>query len=87
MCRILSVRPLDRTKVVVIFEGGASGVFDVAPYIRGDFFQPLAEDDYFRQVGLFFTGICWPGGQDLGPELVWAELQPLPWETDSFTTN
>ena len=77
------MRPLERAKVIVIFDDGVSGVFDVAPYIRGDFFQPLNDDGYFRQVGLYFTGICWPEGQALGPELVAAELQPLPWEVQS----
>ena len=50
-------------------------VFDVAPYFRSDFFKRLEDDVYFKQVRLFFTGIGWPDGQDLGPDTIEADLQ------------
>lgn len=77
MKKVTSVRPLDGKKVAVVFSDGVSGVFDVSPYIRSEFFKRLEDDDYFRQVRLFFTGIGWPEGQDLGPDTIEADLQPI----------
>ncbi len=77
MKKITSVKPLEGKKVAVVFSDGVSGVFDVSPYIRSDFFKHLEDDDYFKQVRLFFTGIGWPEGQDLGPDTIEADLQPI----------
>lgn len=77
MNKVVSVKPLDGKIVAVVLSDGRSGIFDVAPYIKSDFFQRLNEEAYFRQVSLFFTGIGWPEGQDLGPDTIAAELQPM----------
>jgi hypothetical protein len=42
------VTPLEEKKVAVVFSDGLSGVFDVAPYIRSDFFKRLEDDAYFK---------------------------------------
>lgn len=75
MKKVISVTPLEGKKVSVVFSDGISGIFDVAPYIRSDFFKQLEDDSYFRQVRLFFSGIGWPDGQDLGPDTIEADLQ------------
>lgn len=75
MKKIIQVSPLEGKKVSVVFSDGMSGVFDVAPYIRSDFFKRLLDDNYFNQVRLFFTGIGWPEGQDIGPDTIEAELR------------
>lgn len=43
--------------------------------MRSDFFKRLEDDAYFRQVRVFFIGIGWPDGQDLGPDTIEADLQ------------
>jgi hypothetical protein len=48
---------------------GEVKVFDVSPYIRGDWYSQLADVDYFNQVRIYKDGhnIQWPDGQDLAP--------------------
>jgi hypothetical protein len=75
MKKIISVSPLEGKKVAVVFSDGISGIFDVTPYIRSEFFKRLEDDSYFKQVRLFFSGIGWPDGQDLGPDTIEADLQ------------
>ena len=75
MKKVISVKPLEGKKINVVFSDGLSGVFDVSPYLKSDFFKRLEDEDYFKQVRLFFTGIGWPEGQDLGPDTIAAELQ------------
>ena len=76
MKKVIQVAPLEGKKVSVVFSDGMSGIFDVTPYIRSEFFNRLQDDDYFKQVRLFFTGIGWPEGQDIGPDTIEAELRP-----------
>ncbi|WP_136515136.1 DUF2442 domain-containing protein [Geomonas edaphica] len=77
MDKVVSVRALADRKVAVVFADGKSGVFDVSPYIKTDFFARLNDAAYFNQVRLFFSGIGWPDGQDFGPDTIAAELQPM----------
>ena len=75
MKKVIQVAPLEGKKVAVVFSDGKSGIFDMAPYIKSDFFNHLQDDNYFMQVRVFFTGIGWPEGQDIGPDTIEAELQ------------
>ena len=75
MKKVISVRPLEEKKVAVVFSDGVSGVFDVGPYIKSDFFKRLEDEAYFKQVRLFFSGIGWPEGHDLGTDTIEADLQ------------
>ncbi|WP_136524321.1 DUF2442 domain-containing protein [Geomonas ferrireducens] len=77
MDKVVSVKALTDKKVAVVFADGKSGVFDVAPYIKTEFFERLNDAAYFNQVRLFFSGIGWPEGQDFGPDTIAAELQPM----------
>jgi hypothetical protein len=74
MNKVICVRPESVGRVFVEMEGGRSGLFDVTPYMRGEFFGELKNEAYFCQVRLFFRGIGWPNGQDLGPDTIAAEL-------------
>ena len=75
MKKVIRVKPLKEKTVEVVFSDGVCGVFDVTPYIRSDFFRRLEDEQYFKQVRLFFNGIGWPEGQDFGPDTIEAELQ------------
>lgn len=76
MKKVMQVTPLEDKKLFIVFSDGISGTFDVAPYIRSDFFMRLQDDNYFKQVRLFFTGVGWPEGQDIGPDTIEADLRP-----------
>jgi hypothetical protein len=76
MKQVIEVKPMCDRKLEVSFEDGTSGVFDVTPYIRTEFFEPLMDESYFRKVRIFFGGVGWPGGQDLGPDTLAADLEP-----------
>ena len=77
MKKIVGVTPLKNKRLRVTFSDGITGIFDVTPYIKSDFFKKLEDDQYFNEVRIFFTGVGWPEGQDLGPDTIEAEMQPL----------
>lgn len=73
--KVRSVKPLANGVLWVELTNGACGEFDVKPYMNSDFFSSLRNADYFQQVKLFFSGVGWPDGQDLGPDTIAAELR------------
>ena len=76
--KVLSVAPLDASRLEIVLSNGKSGVFDVAPYFRGDFFSELRDAAYFSRVSLVSgkSGIEWPNGQDLSAYTLEAGLRP-----------
>jgi len=75
MNRVTQVQALSDGWVSIEMSDGRHGRFDVKPYMRSAFFNELANEAYFRQVKLFFDGIGWPNGQDLGPDTHGAKLR------------
>jgi len=67
--RILSVKPLPDYKLRLDYESGETKIFDVTPYIRGNWFNELSDRAYFNAVRIIDggDGIEWPHGQDLAP--------------------
>ncbi len=74
MNKIVSVSALDNGYLRVNFADGRVGDFDVKPFMTSDFFSALKDPVYFAKVGLFFSGVGWPGGQDLSPDTISAYL-------------
>ena len=75
MKKVIRATPLEDKKIHIVFSDGQSGVFDMTPYIRSDFFKRLENEEYFKKVRIFFSGIGWPEGQDIGPDTIAEDLQ------------
>lgn len=77
MNKVISVRAKTTGVVLVEMADGRRGEFDVRPYMTSDYFREMENEAYFGQVRIFFHGIGWPNGQDLGPDTVAAELREI----------
>lgn len=77
MNKVIVVRAKAGGIVFVEMADGRRGEFDVRPYMVSDFFRELENEAYFSQARVFFHGIGWPNGQDLGPDTVAAELREI----------
>ena len=73
--QVVQVAPLAGGCLHVTLQGGRFGEFDVKPFMQSDFFVALKSTQYFCQVGLFFSGVGWPDGQNLGPDTIAAFLR------------
>ncbi len=71
------VKPLTDYKIYVEVADGRKGVFDVAPYLEHGVFRELKNPAYFNQVGVLLGAVTWPNEQDIAPETLIAELQPV----------
>ena len=70
MCpRIISVEPLENYRLKLNFETGEIKIFNVLPYISGEWYKELENNNYFRTVHMISNGygIEWENGQDIAP--------------------
>jgi hypothetical protein len=76
--RIAEVVPIEDHMLFVETEEGATGVFDLKPYLGGDAFAPLREHAEFSAVhnGGYF--LEWPCGADLSADTIEAHLKTAP---------
>jgi len=65
--KIIEVKPLKDHKLLLLFETKEQRVFDVAPYISGDWFGKLHGAEYFKTVHVSGNTVAWQGGQDIAP--------------------
>lgn len=65
--KVRNVKPVEDFNVLVTFENDEVRVFDVKPYIRGEWFGQLKNLDEFNTVRPCGNTIEWSGGQDIAP--------------------
>ncbi len=62
-------------RIYVEFSDGVSGEIDLSERLFGPVFEPLQDEDLFRQVKLDeFGAPCWPNGADLAPDALHEKL-------------
>lgn len=69
--KVDSVSPLGGKKILITFAGVGKKIFDVSPYIKGEWMGMLADDEYFNKVYVhpkFNFTVAWPDGQSIDPE-------------------
>lgn len=55
-------------ELLVEFDNGEKKVFDVEPYIKGEWYGKLRFFDYFNRVSTDGFTVVWPDGQDICPD-------------------
>lgn len=65
------VSPLPDYKLRLEFDSGEEKVFDVAPYIQGEWYGELSNTTYFNLVFANGFTVEWPHGQDLCPDEIY----------------
>jgi hypothetical protein len=73
--RIAKVEALAGYTLRLHYETGEERLFDVSPYIRGDWYGRLGDAGYFGTVRLLpgGAGVEWPEGQDIAPHELYGE--------------
>jgi len=67
--KLIDVMPTDDYKLLLAYSNGEDRLFDVKPYIKGEWYGELANKAVFNTVRLVdgWT-IEWQGGQDISPD-------------------
>jgi hypothetical protein len=70
-----SVTPLSDYRLLIEFDNGERGVFDVKPYLEGSWFSELRDESVFRSVFVNGVTVEWEGGQDICPDELYHECE------------
>lgn len=72
----IKVTPLADYKLKLLFDNNEVKIFDVAPYIRGNWYSELSSPAYFQSVFVNQYSVEWPNGQDLCPDELYYNSTP-----------
>lgn len=64
-------------KLIIEFDSGEKKLFDVSPYITGNWYSELADANYFKSVFANGFTVEWPHGQDLCPDEIYYNSEVL----------
>ena len=67
----VAVKPLPDFMLHVEFNNGEQRLFDVKPYLRGEWFSQLRNVDVFNAVKVEGLSVAWPDGQDIAPDCLY----------------
>lgn len=63
-----NVTSLEDYKISIEFDNGEKKIFDVTPYIKGNWYGRLRDKNYFNRVAIDGFTVVWPDGQDICPD-------------------
>ncbi len=77
--KIIMLRAEAPYKLYIEYETGEKKIFDVAPYISGNWYGELKDEEYFRTVTVLpgGNGIEWKHGQDIAPHELYEMSKPI----------
>ena len=72
MLHVTAAKYLGGYRIWLSFSDGTCGEADLASYLTGPAFEPLKDQELFRQVAFDREAhtIVWPNGADLAPEFL-----------------
>ena len=65
--KVITVKPLNDYKLYLSFDTGEQRIFDVKPYISGDWYGQLQDPTIFATVHVAGHTVEWADGQDIAP--------------------
>lgn len=69
--KAVEVSPLPDYRLSVLFDNGERRIFDVKPYLHGEWFSELLDESIFQQVRIAGLSVAWPDGQDIAPDCLY----------------
>ena len=71
------IKPMPNYLLQVELVDGQRGQFDVSPYLDHPGFESLRDPAYFCRVQVLCGAATWPGGEDIAPATLAAELKSM----------
>jgi Protein of unknown function (DUF2442) len=73
--RVIAARAIENHMLEIRFSDGYVGKLNLAPALWGPIFEPLKNEEYFRQFRIEDDTIRWPNNADFCPDVLryWSE--------------
>ena len=69
---ITAVKPQENYMLLLTFENGEQGLFDMKPYLDfGPVFSALKEPSMFNSARVYFDPVAWANAADIDPEILY----------------
>lgn len=68
--KVLSVKVLDKFKLLLTFEDGVKKVYDMTPHLHG-IFEVLKDPKIFALAHVDYDTVCWTDQLDIDPEILY----------------
>lgn len=69
--RAIAVTPLENYRLLLTFDNRERKIFDVTPYIHGNWYGELQNPEIFKSVRIAGLSVEWPNGQDICPDCLY----------------
>lgn len=73
MHSVKDVSYVSEFKLLLTFEDGSRRLVDLEPYLEGEIFEPLKDENYFKRVHTNpdVNTIVWENGADMSPDFLY----------------
>lgn len=75
--KAVRVIPLPEYRMEIHFDNGECRLFDVKPYLHGEWFLQLLDVNVFNQVKIDGLSVSWPDRQDIAPDCLYVNANPI----------
>lgn len=58
------------------FDNGVRRIINCMKYLRGQIFEPLKNESYFKRFFVDGQTIAWPNGADIAPDTLYEDSEP-----------
>ena len=73
----VKVKAVSDYRLIVVFDNGEEKIFDVKPYIHGEWYSELKDVNYFKTVDVDGFTVVWKNGQDICPDDLYYSSIPV----------
>ena len=77
MKKVVAVKANDDFSLDLKFNDNRTRRFDARPYLDFGMFNELKDIKYFKQVRIAYGTVQWPHEQDISPDTLYLESQPI----------
>lgn len=74
---LIEAKPISSLKLELIYKNGEKRIIDMERYMISDFFRQLKNWEYFKQVKVKGEVVVWPNEQDIAPETLYLDSEPI----------
>jgi len=75
--QIIGAEPMPCYRLLLRYAPNEVRLFDVSPYIKGDWYGKLIDVQYFNTVRVTRSTVEWPEGQDIAPHELYEMSEPV----------